>query len=108
MRFKHFAKYRGTLNDHFNTTNTIVQQAAAKAVYERKFLLRGESEEFGDVVFRFFLGDNETMSVGEMFALERGGSLMKVGTEVKNRKNRKASQVPQESCGRKRLRALHH
>ncbi len=33
----------------------MVQQAAAKAVYDRKFLPRGESEEFGDVVSGSFL-----------------------------------------------------
>lgn len=67
----------------------MVQQAAAKAVYDRKFLPRGESEEFGDVVSRFFLGGHETMSVGEMFVLERGGSLMKEEAEAKKRKNGK-------------------
>ena len=55
----------------------VVRKGAAASVYDAGFLARGESEEFGDVIARFFLGDHETLAVHEMFVLERAGSLMK-------------------------------
>ncbi len=56
----------------------VVRIAATTNTFDAGHLGRGESEEFGDAIARFFSGDHETMSVIEMHVIYQAASLMGV------------------------------